>query len=46
LPFKCNLQRYNVVLPMDPRVHFALVCGARSCPPIRTYTAEGQGCAQ
>ena len=26
---------------MDPRIHFALVCGARSCPPIRTYTAEG-----
>ena len=25
----------------DPRVHFALVCGARSCPPIRTYTADG-----
>ena len=21
----------------DPRVHFALNCGARSCPPIRTY---------
>ena len=28
-------------VPMDPRIHFALVCGARSCPPIRTYTAEG-----
>ena len=23
----------------DPRIHFALVCGARSCPPIKTYTA-------
>jgi glutaredoxin len=33
-------RRSNVVLPMDPRVHFALVCGARSCPPIRVYTAE------
>lgn len=21
----------------DPRIHFALNCGARSCPPIRTY---------
>ena len=21
----------------DPRVHFAMNCGARSCPPIRTY---------
>lgn len=24
---------------MDPRVHFALVCGAKSCPPIKVYTA-------
>ena len=23
---------------LDPRVHFALNCGARSCPPIRTYS--------
>jgi uncharacterized protein DUF547 len=22
----------------DPRIHFALNCGARSCPPIRIYT--------
>lgn len=33
-------RRYNVILPMDPRIHFALVCGARSCPPIRVYTSE------
>ena len=25
---------------MDPRIHFALVCGAKSCPPIRVYTPE------
>jgi hypothetical protein len=25
---------------MDPRIHFALVCGARSCPPIKLYTPE------
>ena len=31
----------HACVPMDPRIHFALVCGARSCPPIRTYTAEG-----
>lgn len=24
----------------DPRVHFALNCGAASCPPIRTYEPE------
>ena len=27
------------VLPLDPRIHFALVCGARSCPPIGFYEA-------
>jgi hypothetical protein len=25
---------------MDPRIHFALVCGSRSCAPIRFYDAE------
>jgi hypothetical protein len=29
-----------IVMPMDPRVHFALVCGARSCPPIGFYDAK------
>jgi len=24
----------------DPRIHFALVCGAKSCPPIRVYTPQ------
>ncbi len=28
------------VLPPDPRIHFALVCGARSCPPIGFYEAK------
>ena len=28
------------ILPMDARIHFALVCGARSCPPIGFYEAE------
>ena len=23
---------------MDPRIHFALVCGAKSCPPIKAST--------
>jgi hypothetical protein len=27
-------------LPIDPRLHFALNCGGRSCPPIRSYSAE------
>ncbi len=25
---------------MDARIHFALVCGAKSCPPIKLYSAE------
>jgi hypothetical protein len=25
---------------VDPRIHFALNCGARSCPPIQFYSAE------
>ncbi|EFN52965.1 hypothetical protein CHLNCDRAFT_137357 [Chlorella variabilis] len=28
------------VKPVDPRIHFALNCGAASCPPIRIYTPE------
>ena len=23
----------------EPRIHFALVCGAKSCPPIKTYSS-------
>jgi len=26
-----------VVSTLDPRIHFALVCGAKSCPAIKTY---------
>ena len=26
---------------LDPRIHFALNCGAVSCPPIRAYSAAG-----
>ena len=33
-------RRSLIVRPMDIRVHFALNCGAASCPPIRHYTAE------
>jgi len=32
-------RRRLVVRPMDRRVHFALNCGAASCPPIRHYEA-------
>eukprot|EP00307_Rebecca_sp_RCC1486_P005008 CAMPEP_0119424388 /NCGR_PEP_ID=MMETSP1335-20130426/32427_1 /TAXON_ID=259385 /ORGANISM="Chrysoculter rhomboideus, Strain RCC1486" /LENGTH=463 /DNA_ID=CAMNT_0007449909 /DNA_START=16 /DNA_END=1407 /DNA_ORIENTATION=- len=35
--------RYALVLPrerFDARIHFALNCGAKSCPPIKIYEAE------
>ncbi len=38
-PFKQGDPRANMVLPLDPRIHFALNCGALSCPPIRSYEA-------
>jgi hypothetical protein len=25
---------------LDPRLHFALNCGARSCPPIKLFTPQ------
>lgn len=28
------------VLPLDPRIHFALNCASRSCPPIGVYDAD------
>jgi hypothetical protein len=39
-PFAANDPRLNLILPLEPRIHFALNCGAVSCPPIRTYRAE------
>lgn len=27
-------------VPLDPRIHFALNCSSRSCPPIRVYEAS------
>lgn len=29
------------VSKVDPRIHFALNCGARSCPSVHVYDAEG-----
>eukprot|EP00850_Spirogloea_muscicola_P020657 SM000222S06998 [mRNA] locus=s222:112182:114999:- [translate_table: standard] len=40
-PFdRSDPRRFQAIQPMDPRVHFALNCGAKSCPPITVYTAE------
>jgi len=41
--FQTEDPRRSVVIPretFDPRIHFALNCGARSCPPIKLYTEE------
>jgi hypothetical protein len=39
--FKRTDPRRQLVLEsIDPRIHFALVCGSRSCAPIRFYDEE------
>jgi hypothetical protein len=41
--FKAGDPRSALALPppVDPRIHAALVCGAKSCPPVRVYGATG-----
>lgn len=34
---KWDARRQCVLSEIDPRIHFALNCGARSCPPVRFY---------
>lgn len=34
-----DLRRKHSLDRLDPRIHFALVCAARSCPPIAVYDA-------
>lgn len=38
--FPGRFERQHRIDRPDPRVHFALNCGAESCPPIRFYTME------
>lgn len=39
-PFATGDRRLRwLVTHVDPRVHFALMCGTRSCPPVRAYDA-------
>jgi len=40
-PFPGEFERALRVETVDPRIHFALNCGARSCPPIAAYTPDG-----
>jgi hypothetical protein len=30
----------RALAPPDPRIHFALNCGASSCPPVKVFSAE------
>lgn len=40
-PFAADDPRQrHCVQPLDPRIHFTLVCASSSCPPIAVYTAE------
>ena len=38
-PFRGSFARTHELSERDARVHFALNCGATSCPPIAAYTA-------
>jgi hypothetical protein len=35
-----DLRLLHIIYPPDPRIHFTLVCGSTSCPPINFYSAE------
>lgn len=39
-PFPCAFERTYRLPDVDPRIHFALNCGAESCPPITAYSAD------
>lgn len=40
-PFSSKDPRHEIALERhEPLIHFGLVCGAKSCPPIKTYTPE------
>jgi hypothetical protein len=40
-PFSSSDPRLSyIICPPDPHIHFTLVCGSASCPPINFYKAE------
>lgn len=39
-PFRGTFTKRHETTERDPRVHFAVNCGAESCPPIAAYTRE------
>ena len=43
VPFrKSDDPKRALQLKCDPRIHFALNCGAVSCPPIAVYSSEAE----
>lgn len=38
--FSRNDPRLPFICTLDHRIHFALVCGAKSCPPIKVFSPE------
>jgi len=41
IQFKSNDPKLKIILPeVEPRIHFALNCGAKSCPPIKTFSGD------
>ena len=38
--FQTAFERRYAIAPLDPRIHFALNCGAASCPAIRAYEPD------
>lgn len=38
--FASSFERRHRLATLDPRLHFALNCGAGSCPPIAAYSAD------
>jgi hypothetical protein len=39
-PFAGEFEKQFRVAEVDPRIHFALNCGAASCPPVAIYNAD------
>jgi hypothetical protein len=40
VPFALGDKRIDFMIECDPRIHFALNCGAVSCPPIGVYSGD------
>ena len=41
-PFSAQDPRLPFIVTCDPRIHFTLNCGAKSCPPIGVYSDDSE----